>query len=69
MSKEQEGGVKIGFFGLLALAFIVLKLTGHIQWSWLWILSPIWLPIACQVIIPVALGISIMLIEAVRGGK
>ena len=26
----------IGFCGLLAVAFIVLKLTGVINWSWLW---------------------------------
>ena len=32
----------IGFTGLLTVAFIVLKLTGVIDWSWLWVLSPIW---------------------------
>ena len=30
----------IGFCGLLAVAFIVLKLTGVINWSWLWVLAP-----------------------------
>lgn len=35
----------IGFSGLLAVAFIVLKLTGYISWSWWWVLSPIWIPI------------------------
>lgn len=38
----KEGGV--GFLGLLQLAFIVLKLVGVIEWSWLWVLTPIWLP-------------------------
>lgn len=33
----------IGFVGLLALLFIALKLTGHIDWSWWWVLAPIWL--------------------------
>ena len=33
----------IGFCGLLAVAFIVLKLTGVINWSWLWVLAPIWI--------------------------
>ena len=32
----------IGFCAALALAFIVLKLVGIIHWSWLWVLSPIW---------------------------
>ena len=46
MSKKytevRTGG--IGFFGLLAIVFIILKLTGHITWSWWWVLSPLWLP-------------------------
>ena len=29
----------IGFCGLLAVAFIALKLTGVINWSWLWVLA------------------------------
>lgn len=41
-SKSAGGGV--GFCGLLAIAFIILKLCGVIKWSWLWVLSPIWIP-------------------------
>lgn len=33
----------MGFVGVLTLIFIVLKLTGNINWSWLWVLSPIWI--------------------------
>jgi hypothetical protein len=29
------------FLGLLALVFVGLKLTGHVDWSWWWILGPI----------------------------
>jgi len=36
----------ISFPGLLCIVFIALKLTGYITWSWLWVLSPIWMPIA-----------------------
>ena len=35
--------MKIGFLWLLTLVFIVLKLTHYIDWSWLWVLSPLWL--------------------------
>ena len=35
--------MKIGFLGLLTLVLIVLKLTHYIDWSWLWVLSPLWL--------------------------
>lgn len=43
-SGSSSGG--IGFLGMLAILFIGLKLTGHIDWSWLWVLSPIWIPFA-----------------------
>ena len=31
----------ISFCGLLTIVFIVLKLTHYIDWSWLWVLSPL----------------------------
>lgn len=42
---SAAAGGGIGFLGVLAIAFIVLKLLGVIKWSWLWVLSPIWLPV------------------------
>lgn len=42
-SSTQNGG--IGFFGLLAILFIGLKLGGVINWSWWWVLAPLWGPI------------------------
>lgn len=33
------------YAALLSLLFIALKLTNQIDWSWLWVLSPLWLPI------------------------
>ena len=44
MDKKTSGG-GIGFCSALTIAFIVLKLCKVISWSWLWVLSPIWLPI------------------------
>lgn len=35
----------VGFNGLLAIVFIVLKLTKVIAWSWWLVLAPLWLPI------------------------
>lgn len=31
----------LGFFSILALVFITLKLLGVINWSWWWVFSPI----------------------------
>ena len=44
-------GYGIGFFSLLTIAFIVLKLTNVISWSWWWVLAPIWIPNAIALII------------------
>lgn len=51
---ENKSGGSIGFIGLLTIVFIVLKLTGVIAWSWLWVLSPIW--------ITAGIGIAIVLV-------
>lgn len=47
----------IGFTGLLAIVFITLKLTGYIDWSWWWVLSPLWIPFAVVMTIIVLLAI------------
>jgi hypothetical protein len=31
---------------LLFLVFLVLKLTNVISWSWWWVTSPLWIPLA-----------------------
>lgn len=48
-SSSSSGG--IGFCGLLAIVFIVLKLTNYIAWSWLWVLAPLWIPSAIALVI------------------
>lgn len=56
-SSSSSGG--IGFAGLLTIVFITLKLTGYIDWSWWWVLSPIWLGLA---IIIAIIGIFVLII-------
>ena len=41
----------LGFVGLLTIAFIVLKLLGVITWSWVWVLSPIWISAVIYVVV------------------
>jgi hypothetical protein len=43
MSGNSSSGGGVGFCGLLTILFIGLKLTGHITWSWGWVLSPVWI--------------------------
>lgn len=48
-ASASSGG--IGFCGLLTILFIALKLLGQIDWSWLLVLSPLWIPTAFVIII------------------
>ena len=47
-NNSKKGG--IGFVGLLTILFIALKLLGKISWSWIWVLSPLWIPVAISII-------------------
>ena len=49
----------IGFVGLLTICFIVLKLVGIINWSWLWVISPLWI----SIIIGIILGVIFIIME------
>ena len=42
MASQTASSSGIGFIGLLQIVFIVLKLIGKIDWSWWWVLAPIW---------------------------
>ena len=50
MDNNSNSSTGIGFTGLLQLLFITLKLVGVINWSWLWVLSPIWISLVIVVI-------------------
>jgi len=53
MHGKNERGGGIGFCSLLCVAFIVLKLCKVIEWSWIWILSPLWIPIAIVLVLAI----------------
>ena len=42
---------------ILLVVFIVLKLCKVIDWSWWWILSPLWIPIAIVISILIIIGL------------
>lgn len=48
-NKSKSGGT--GFLGVLTLIFITLKLLKVITWSWVWVLSPMWIPLLIILII------------------
>ena len=62
-AKKSSGAGGIGVTGLLQVAFIVLKLCGVINWSWLWVLAPTWITAAIVVLLLVIACIFGMLGE------
>lgn len=48
MSNSKSVG--LGFCDVLLIVFIVLKLIGVINWSWGWVLAPLWIPVLLVVI-------------------
>lgn len=62
MADKNSGGV--GICGVLFIVFLVLKLCKVITWSWVWVLSPIWIPLGISIV----LLIIILIIQAVNNG-
>ena len=52
--KTASGG--IGLLGFLALIFITLKLMNYINWSWWWVLAPLWIQFVLVIIVLVVTG-------------
>jgi hypothetical protein len=50
----------VGFFGLLALVFVVFKLLGKLDWSWYWVLCPIWIPPALILSVLAIVGVGLV---------
>ena len=50
---NTNGGMSVG--SILLIVFIVLKLTDNIDWTWWWVLSPIWIT---TILLVIALGVA-----------
>lgn len=59
----------MGILDVLAIIFIILKIIGLIQWSWLWVLSPIWIMCGLAFAYLVVLGIIAIIIHIVTSSK
>ena len=63
MSNNTSSSSSSIFPSLLTVLFIGLKITGHITWSWWWVLSPLWISALIGLTI-----LAIVLIIAVATG-
>lgn len=46
---DNRGNMKI--CDVLTVVFIVLKLVGVINWSWVWVLAPLWIPFLLYILL------------------
>lgn len=54
-NNASSGGLGLG--SVLTVIFVVLKLCGLIDWSWWWVLSPIWISIGLAAVVGAIVGI------------
>lgn len=63
MNENNKSG--IGFFGLLQIAFIVLKLCQVIDWDWVIVLSPILAGVSIM-LMAILIGVILGTVKAIR---
>ena len=51
----------IGFTTLLLLVFIILKLCKVIEWSWWWVLSPLWISLLLILVVLAGIAVAVFL--------
>ena len=67
MSTNKNVNIRLGgnLFTTLGLIFIVLKLLDIITWSWLWVLSPFWIPfVIVSVILSIIFLVKVIYIKS-----
>ena len=60
MSKDNKDSKSIGLSTILFLIFLTLKLGGWgvvATWSWWWVFSPIWIPVALLIVVAIIIGL------------
>lgn len=55
-NKSSSSG--LGVLDVVAVVFIILKLIGVINWSWVWVLSPIWIQLIILLIVICVIAIK-----------
>lgn len=46
----------LNYADILCIAFIILKVSGVINWSWWWVLSPLWISLIISFLLAVFFG-------------
>lgn len=65
-SNSSSGSTGSGAATLLGVLFVGLKLTGYINWPWVWVLAPFWIPLAIVVGLLLLAGLATILAELLK---
>lgn len=63
----ENSNTGLSLTSIIFLIFLILKLTGNIDWSWWWVTSPLWIPICILIVIFVSIMIICLLYVAHTG--
>lgn len=68
VKRTENTSQGLGLFGVLQIIFLVLKLTGLISWSWVWVLSPLWISIGL-VVISMLIILAVAVVQDIKEGR
>ena len=71
MSNENKTVIKkqgLSLGTVLTIIFVVLKLVGVIDWSWVWVLAPVWIGAIISLVL-VLIGLLITIVAAIIVNK
>lgn len=63
MSENSSSSSGIGVLGLLGVAFVILKLTNQINWSWWWVTLPFWGGIGLILLVVIILMVIALVVK------
>lgn len=62
--KATSSGISL--CSLLTVAFVVLRLCKVIDWSWWWVLSPLWMPWAIAFVVMGIVGTIVVAVKVCK---
>ena len=60
MATKKFSNMGLNLGEVILVVFIILKLTKVIDWSWWWVLSPIWLTLIVTALILIYVAIKVL---------